>query len=62
MKDPDKFYDNVDELSISPHDLMEMFSATQKEFYQALAHLPTPPKFNPAKRHFDDAVGKKRRK
>jgi hypothetical protein len=61
MKDPDKFYDNVDGLSIPPHDLMEMFSTTQKEFYQALAHLSTPPRFNPAKRHFDDSAAKKPR-
>jgi hypothetical protein len=67
MKDPDKFYDNVDQLTISnvdqltisPHALMDKFSATQKEFYQALAHLPVPPKFNPAKRHFDDAAASK---
>jgi hypothetical protein len=62
MRDLDKFYDNIDGPSISPHDLMEMFSATQMEFYQALAHLPTPPKFDPAKRHFDDAAAMKRRK
>jgi hypothetical protein len=62
MRDPDKFCDNVDRLSISPHDLMEMLSATQKEFYQALAHLPTPPKFNPAKKHFEDTSVRKRSK
>lgn len=59
MKDPDKFYDNVDKLTISPHDLMETFKGTQKEFYQDLAHLPVPPKFNPAKRHFDDEAASK---
>jgi hypothetical protein len=62
MMDPDKFYDNVDRLSISPHDLMQMFSATQIEFYNALARLPVPPKFNPAKRHFEDAGARKRTK
>ncbi len=53
MKEPDKFFKNVDGLSITPSQLMDMFSGTQKEFYKALALLPTPPKFNPVREHFN---------
>jgi hypothetical protein len=55
MKDPDKFYQNPDKLTISPRQLMQGFSDTQKDFYFALAHLPdTRPKFNPARLHFKE--------
>ncbi len=53
MKDPDKFYDNVDNLNPPPKDLMQTFKAKQTDFYLALAHLPEiRPTFNPAGRHF----------
>jgi hypothetical protein len=55
MQDPDSFYDNVDKVSIPPDDMMDMFKRTQPHFYQALAHLPTPPRFNPARIHFKQA-------
>jgi len=53
MKNPDKFYDNDDGLSISPHQLMETLKLTQGQFYDDLRKLPTPPKFNPVRTHFD---------
>jgi hypothetical protein len=53
MKDPDKFYDNVDNLSPTPRQLMQVFKAKQTDFYFALAHLPEiRPTFNPVGRHF----------
>jgi hypothetical protein len=52
MKEPDKFYDNVDKLSIPPDKLMDTFQQTQKAFYLELALLPMPPRFNPARIHF----------
>ena len=53
MKDPDKFYDNVDNLTPPPRDLMQIFKAKQTDFYLALAHLPEiRPTFNPVGRHF----------
>src|SRR5262249_46387692 len=53
MKDPSKFYDNVDGLSIPPRRLMQIFKDKQPDFYFALAHLPQiRPSFNPAGRHF----------
>jgi hypothetical protein len=56
MKNPDGFYDNADnKLSISPRELMDTFLATQGDFYGALAALPTPPKFNPPREHFQRA-------
>jgi hypothetical protein len=57
MKDPDAFYDNPDNLSISPRQLMDIFRLKQPSFYRALAHLPQGrPLFNPARRHFDEAA------
>jgi hypothetical protein len=53
MKNPGRFYLNDDGLSMSPHQLMETFERTQKEFYHDLAVLPTPPKFNPPRVHFN---------
>jgi hypothetical protein len=53
MKNPDGFYDNNDGLSMSPHQLMETFKGTQGQFYDDLRKLPTPPKFNPVRTHFD---------
>ncbi|MBV9564112.1 MAG: hypothetical protein JOY90_27255 [Bradyrhizobium sp.] len=55
MKNPDGFYDNADKLSTPPRELMDTFLATQKEFYGDLAALPTPPKFNPPREHFERA-------
>jgi hypothetical protein len=55
MKNPDGFYDNADKLSIPPRELMDTFLSTQKEFYGDLAALPTPPKFNPPREHFERA-------
>jgi hypothetical protein len=52
MKDPDGFYGNNDGLSMPPSQLMETFKLTQGQFYQDLAVLPTPPKFNPVRTHF----------
>jgi hypothetical protein len=53
MKDPDKFYDNVDNLNPPPKDLMQIFKAKQTDFYLALAHLPEiRPTFNPVGQHF----------
>ena len=53
MKDPEKFYDNADKISIPPRDLMQIFKSKQPDFYFALAHLPeAQPKFNPVGRHF----------
>jgi NleD-like pathogen effector protein (putative zinc metallopeptidase) len=53
MKDPDKFFDNVDKLTPPPRDLMQIFKAKQTDFYLALAHLPEiRPTFNPVGRHF----------
>jgi hypothetical protein len=53
MKDPDKFYDNADNLNPPPRDLMQIFKAKQTDFYLALAHLPEiRPTFNPVGRHF----------
>jgi hypothetical protein len=53
MKDPDRFYDNVDNLNPAPRDLMQTFKAKQTNFYLALAHLPEiKPTFNPVGRHF----------
>lgn len=53
MKDPDKFYDNVDNLTPPPRDLMQTFKVNQTDFYLALAHLPEiRPTFNPVGRHF----------
>jgi hypothetical protein len=57
MKDPDAFYDNPDNLSISPRQLMDIFRVKQPPFYRALAHLPQGrPLFNPVRRHFDEAA------
>jgi len=53
MKDPGGFYDNADGLSIPPNQLMDMFKHTQMQFYHDLAVLPTPPKFNPVRTHFN---------
>ena len=52
MKDPDGFYDNNDGLSMPPDRLMDTFQRTQGQFYHDLAHLPTPPWFNPVRTHF----------
>ena len=53
MKDPAKFYDNIDNLNPPPRDLMQIFKVKQTDFYLALAHLPEiRPTFNPAGRHF----------
>jgi hypothetical protein len=53
MKEPDKFYDNVDNLSIPPRQLMQILKDKQSDFYFALAHLPEiRPTFNPVGRHF----------
>jgi Effector protein len=53
MKDPEKFYENADKISISPRELMQIFKNKQPAFYFALAHLPeSKPKFNPMGRHF----------
>ena len=52
MKNPDGFYDNIDRLSMSPHQLMETFKNTQWDFYHDLAILGTPPRFNPPRIHF----------
>lgn len=57
MKDPGKFYDNVDNLSIPPRQLMQMFKDKQSDFYFALAHLPeTKPRFNPVGQHFRESL------
>src|SRR4030095_13576651 len=57
MKDPDKFYDNVDNLNPPPRDLMQTFKAKQTDFYLALAHLPEiRPTFNPAGRHCGETL------
>jgi hypothetical protein len=52
MKDPDGFYRNNDGLSMTPDQLMDTFQRTQGQFYDDLAHLPTPPWFNPVRIHF----------
>ncbi len=53
MKDPDRFYDNVDNLSVPPRQLMQILKDKQSDFYFALAHLPdVRPTFNPVGRHF----------
>jgi hypothetical protein len=65
MKDPDKFYENKDELNPnkekldpSPRRLMWQFSRTQSAFYFALAHLPNGnPKFNPVKQYNSEGLG-----
>jgi hypothetical protein len=57
MKEPEKFYDNVDKLSIPPRQLMQIFKDKQPDFYFALAHLPEiKPKFNPVGRHFRESL------
>jgi hypothetical protein len=57
MKDSEKFYDNVDKLSIPPRQLMQIFKDNQPDFYFALAHLPeVKPKFNPVGRHFRESL------
>ena len=53
MKDQDGFYRNNDGLSIPPDRLMDTFQRTQLQFYHDLAHLPTPPWFNPVRIHFN---------
>jgi hypothetical protein len=56
MKDPDKFYENVDGVDMSPRRLMRRFYNTQKSFFHALAVLPDgKPKFNPVKQ-FDQEL------
>jgi hypothetical protein len=53
MKDPARFFDNVDNLTPPPRDLMQIFKTKQTDFYLALAHLPEiRPTFNPVGRHF----------
>ena len=57
MKDPDNFYNNVDEIEIPPKQLMQIFKDKQPDFYIALAHLPeTRPKFNPVGQHFRESL------
>jgi hypothetical protein len=53
MKDPGGFYGNNDGLSMPPDRLMDTFQRTQLQFYHDLAHLPTPPWFNPVRIHFN---------
>jgi hypothetical protein len=58
MKDPDKFYENKDNLNPSPRRLMWQFSHTQKAFYFRLAHLPDRrPEFNPVKQYDSEGLG-----
>jgi hypothetical protein len=53
MRDPEHFYQNVDNLNIPPRQLMKIFSETQQTFYRDLANLPeVRPAFNPARLHF----------
>jgi Effector protein len=60
MQDPDAFYDNPDNLSISPRQLMGIFRVKQPSFYIALAHLPQGrPLFNPVGQHFRETAAAK---
>ncbi|MBL8250499.1 MAG: hypothetical protein JNK31_02395 [Candidatus Competibacter sp.] len=52
MRDPDTWYDAPGPVSLSPDELMQRFSDTQKAFYLALSRLPDgKPPFNPVKEH-----------
>jgi hypothetical protein len=54
MKDPDKFINNPDNISMPPRELMKRFQdSKQKDFFFALSHLPEgKPKFNPVRQFF----------
>ena len=52
MRDPDHWYDAPGPVNLSPDELIQRFSDTQKAFYRALSQLPdAKPKFNPVKEH-----------
>ena len=55
MQDPDNWYHRPSKVSMSPPELIQRFSDTQKGFYLALRQLPDgKPKFNPVKQHFQE--------
>jgi|SRR5882757_4596726 len=57
MSNPDNFYNNPDNLSIPPKQLMQIFKDKQPDFYFALAHLPeNKPKFNPVGQFFRESL------
>ncbi|MFL6971977.1 MAG: hypothetical protein ACJ8F2_08675 [Xanthobacteraceae bacterium] len=56
MKDPDNWYHNSGKVSMSPRQLIQRFSDTQKGFYLALRQLADgKPKFNPVKQHYRES-------
>ena len=52
-RQPEHFYQNVDNHNIPPRQLMKIFSETQQTFYRDLANLPeVRAAFNSARLHF----------